>query len=384
MARCTLVITLLALLPQGVAQACSLCGLEGLKEQGTLREDLTQAKLILLFGHIANPRFTDDRVGAGVTDLRILRVLKDNGTLGKRATIQLDRYIPILDEKNPPQFVIFCDVVEGKLDPYRGRAVQTPAVLQYIKDIDALKHKDRRQQLQFYFAHLDHADELIAEDAFLEFARSSDREVGDISASLTPARLRKLLANPQTPSERISLFAFLLGGCGGEQDAALLCKLIDSSSPEGDRNLDGFLSGYIHLRPNEGWELAYQILSDRERPFLQQFAAVRTLRFYHGWKPEETHRQVLRCHACVLVDGEIADLAIEDLRRWKIWELTDVALAQYGQESHKAPITQRALVRYALSCPLPQARAFVQRLEEQPEKRELLHELREGLAVEKE
>lgn len=381
MCRFLVATVLLLLLNAGSIRACSLCNLTGLKEQRTIREDLEQAKLIL-YGPASNPRFTDANLGTGVTDLHVLRVLKDTGALGKQKTIQLDRYIPVLDDKNPPRFVIFCDVVDGKLDPYRGRTVQSESVLQYIKEVDGVKDQERARQLLYYFQHLDNPDEVIAEDAFLEFARSSDREVGEVAGRLAPERLRKLLANPKTPAGHLSLFAFLLGGCGTNSDADLLRKLIDNPGPEGDSNLDGLLSGYIHLRPRDGWDLAYAILSDRDRPFLQQFAAVRSLRFYQGWKPEETRKEVLRCHAAVLTDGEIADLAIEDLRRWKLWDLTGVLLAQYGRDTHKAPITRRAILRYALSCPLPEARAFVQRQEALPEQRALIRELRDGLTNE--
>jgi len=370
---------LLLLAATSAGYPCSLCQL-AVKDQRTLREDMMQARLIL-FGHIANPRFINDQLGTGVTDFHIEKVLKHNDALNVKV-LALERYIPVLDEKSPPRFVMFCDIVGGKLDPYRGRSVQTAAFLDYVKGVEEIKNRDRTEQLLFYFRHLDAADDAIAEDAFLEFARSSDREVGDITRHLEPARLRRLLGDPKTSTDRLSLFAFLLGGCGGDADAQLLRKLIDQPGRD-DRNLDGLLSGYIHLRPADGWDLTYTILADRERPFLEQYAAMRTLRLYQGWRPDDVRPHVLRCCKVVVEDGEIADLAIEDLRRWQIWELTPTVLAQYTSPAHKAPITRRAIVRYALSCPLPDARRFVAQLEQQPDQRDLLRDLREGLDVER-
>ena len=60
-----------------------------------------------------------------------------------------------------------------------------------------------------------------------------------------------------------------------------------------------------------------------------------------------------------LPQGDLADLAIEDLRRWQMWELTDDVLALYGRKSHDAPLMRHAIIRYALCCPKPRATEFI-------------------------
>jgi len=40
-------------------------------------------------------------------------------------------------------------------------------------------------------------------------------------------------------------------------------------------------------------------------------------------------------------------------------------LAQYGKESHKAPIMKGAIVRYALCCPKPEAADFIKNVRQQ-------------------
>src|SRR5207249_6954862 len=124
----------------------------------------------------------------------------------------------------------------------------------------------------------------------------------------------------------------------------------------------------------------FKILTDAKRPFPQRFAAVRTLRFYHGWKPEESKAQILRGYGALVEDGDNADMPIEDLRKWKMWELTAKILTQFGKPSHDAPITRRAIARYALSCPLPEAREFVNRVRTQDPR--LIEELKESLEFE--
>jgi hypothetical protein len=64
--------------------------------------------------------------------------------------------------------------------------------------------------------------------------------------------------------------------------------------------------------------------------------------------------------AVLVPQGDLADLAIEDLRQWKEWGLTADVLAQFGKKSHAAPMVRRAIVRYGLTCPRADARQFIE------------------------
>jgi hypothetical protein len=346
--------------------------------QRTLRQDWERAKLVLI-GTLSNPRFTTAATGAGTTDFHIERVLKSDPALGNAKVLTLGQYLPVPDPKNPPKFLLFCEVVEGKLTPFAGRPVRSPAVLDYLRGVAALKEKQRAELLQHCFQFLDHADDTLAEDAFLEFVRSSDAEVGQAAPGLDPARLRRLVQNPKTSPERMSLFAFLLGACGKAQDALVLKSLIDQPTERNVKALDGLLCGYINLQPRAGWELALRIVGDKRRPFPERYAAMRTLRFYQGWKPVESKQAILAGFSGLVEDGEMADLAVEDLRRWKMWDLTGKVLAQYGKPSHNSPIVRRSIVRYALCCPDEEARRFVAAVRTQDA--EMVRDLEEGLGM---
>jgi hypothetical protein len=341
-------------------QACSLCN-------GTVRDTLgmefERAQLVL-YGQIANPRLNAQPGGApgsGSTDFHVEKVLKDTTQRGPWKSLVVPRYLPVLDAKNPPHMLFFCDLYKDKLDPYHGRAASAPLV-EYLQATQPGRSKDRVQALVHYARYLDHADQAVADDAFLEFAKSNDADVGQASKRLDPAFVRALVRDPKVDPDRLSLFAFLLGGCGTQDDARELRGMLDPPAPTMTRALDGILAGYIQLQPKDGWNLAYQFLGDRKQPFAVRFAVVRTLRFYHGWQPKEAHAQVLRGLSLIIPDGELADLAIEDLRQWQVWDMTKLILAQHGKASHAAPIMKRSIVRYALSCPLPEAREFVERV----------------------
>ncbi|MCI0463611.1 MAG: hypothetical protein L0Z62_42290 [Gemmataceae bacterium] len=374
------VLGLLALLP-GPAPACSLCA--GMASKQTFRREMEEAKVVL-YGTLTNPRFDNSpgaMPGSGFTDFHVARTLKTDPAAGEVKSLTLPRYLPVLDAKDPPRFVIYCNLTDGKLKAVGGRSVRSDAALQYLQGALALPVKDRTKALLYFFNYLDHADETVALDAFLEFARSTDEEVGQVARHLPPDRLRRLLLDPKTAPERLGLYAFLLGASGGEQDAELLRKLIEAPTERTVSALDGLLCGYIHLRPREGWDLTVKLLGDSKKPFSQRFAVSRVLRFYQGWKPAETRAQVLRGLDVMLPDGEVADLAVEDLRRWKTWDLTAKVLAQYDKPTHDSPIVRRAIIRYALVCPQPEARRFVDELRRRDP--DLIRDLEEGLQIEK-
>src|SRR5581483_3138600 len=194
--------------------ACSLCGPQA--NTPTFREDVAAAKLVV-FGTLANPRLSAAVPGASpegaATDLHVEQVIKSHPILAGRTVLTLPRYVPV-DAKNPPKFLVFCDVANGKLDPYRGSPVRSPDVLPYVTGAAALRPDDPAKLLGYFFRYLDHPDPDVAADAFREFTRAGDADIARAAPHLDPAKLRKLLADPATPPARLALFAYLLGGCG--------------------------------------------------------------------------------------------------------------------------------------------------------------------------
>jgi hypothetical protein len=369
----TIVVVFLLAVPP--APACSICS-GNLGDLRTFRQDAANSKLIL-YGTLENPQVKGD---SGTTDFRITTVLLADPFLGDRKVIQLPRYIPV-DKKEPPHYLLFCDIYKNQLDPFRGTPVKSAAAADYVKGALAIDAKDRIALLRHCFDYLEHPDKEIAFDAYLEFAKATDQEIGQVAGKLAPEKLRGWIKDAQTPPERVSLYAFLLGSCGGDADAELLRAIIDKPTEKTTPILDGILDGYIRLRPREGWDTALKLLGDPKQPFPVRFALVRTLRFYHNWKPEDTREQVLRGLRSILEQGDLADLAIGDLVRWQTWDLTKEVLALYGKKSHDAPIVRRAILRYALSCPKDEAAAFVaERRRQEPD---LVKEVADGLQFEK-
>src|SRR5262245_24895011 len=113
-----LVLGLSALVMPLAADACSLCAVA--IKRDTLGQEIERAKIVL-YGYALNPKdnlATGATPGTGTTELHIEKVVKRDPFLGEAKSITLNRLLPVPDPKNPPRYLVFCDVFQGKLDPY--------------------------------------------------------------------------------------------------------------------------------------------------------------------------------------------------------------------------------------------------------------------------
>src|SRR5262249_39324626 len=100
-----------------------------------------------------------------------------------------------------------------------------------------------------------------------------------------------------------------------------------------------------------GWQYLQGILKDTKKDFLFRYAGLRATRFFWDYRSDILAKADLQAGVELLLDqGDIADLAIEDLRKWKAWSSLDRILGLAGKPTHDAPIIQRAILRFALSC----------------------------------
>jgi len=334
------------------AAACSICD-PNFQIKPTLRQSARMAKFVAL-GTLHNPRLVGDN---GVTDVVIDQVVFDQKVLGRQKTLTIPSYIPFSGKK-PPKYLIFGELIDGKIAITRGSPVSGAGVADYLRASLEIDDRDRDKVMQFCYKHLDSPDPDVATDAFFEFAKASDQEVAALAGKLAPDKFRTLLKDPAHP-ERHGIAAYLLGACGTKEDIALLAGMIRDSGERGNPALSGLLGGLIELQPQEGWDATQRVLSDPKRHFSDRLAAIGTLRFYHACKGEAFRKQILQGLSIVLTQGDLADMAAEDLRRWQWWDATKQVLAQYGKPTHAAPLVKRSIIRYALCCPDASAAEFV-------------------------
>jgi hypothetical protein len=362
----------------GPTKACPFCGGADGK---TLTADAGDASLIL-FGKLSNARLDPKDAYAGQTDLEIETVVKSHAILAGRKVITLPRYLPPDPEY---KFLVFCDVYKGQLDPYRGEPVKADSrIAGYLKGALAVKDKDPATRLKYFFDYLEDKDAIVSGDAFKEFGLADYKDYRVVAEKLPAETIARWLRDPNTAAARLGLYASMLGHCGKPEHAKLLRGILDDPQRRLTSGMDGVMAGYVLLQPKEGWAEIVGLMRNAKLDFGLRYAALRSARFFHDYRPDIIPPADLTAAlGHLLGQKDIADLAIEDLRKWGCWDKADQIIGLYGQESHNVPIIRRAILRYALSCPpsaSPKAAAFV--AERRKDSAKMLDEVQEILNLE--
>ena len=330
------------------AGACPFCSGQG----QTLTDEVGTASMVI-YGQLANAN-----EGNETTDLKIEAVVKDHAYLRGKKVVTLSRYVPPA-EGDQYRYLVFCDFFKEKLDPYRGLAVKKGSDMPaYLKGALELKDAKMEKKLKFFFQYLDNEDAEISNDAYKFFANTDYRDYRETFKSLPAAKVIKWLRAKDTPSFRYGLYASMLGHCGKPEDAKVLRAMLEDPEKKATSGVDGLLAGYVMLQPKEGWQYVRGILKDKSKEFLMRYAALRTVRFLWEYRPDLVAKKELAMGvAQLLSQDDIADLAVEDLRKWGVWNLTDRVLDLQKTEAYKTPIVRRSVLRFALSCPANKAAA---------------------------
>jgi hypothetical protein len=163
----------------------------------------------------------------------------------------------------------------------------------------------------------------------------------------------------------------------------LLRTLLDDPQRRFTSGMDGMLAGYVLLQPKEGSAYMTGLMRDAKLDFGLRYAALRASRFIHEFRADLVPAADLTAALVILLDQkDIADLAVEDLRKWGRWEVADAVLGLYGRESHNVPIIRRSVLRYALSCPPGNAKVDAFLAERRKDSAKLVEEVQEILNLE--
>ena len=170
---------------------------------------------------------------------------------GKK-TITIPRYVPP-DEKNT-KYLIFFNVFNGQLDPYRGEAVPADSKLpEYLKGAIEVRQKDTVTRLRYFFDYLEDAGHRHQHRRLLRVRFADYKEIREIAPKLPADDTVKWLKDPNTRGSRLGLYGLLLGHCGKPRTRRP-CELLDDTDRSYTSGLDGVVAGYILLDPKAGWE----------------------------------------------------------------------------------------------------------------------------------
>ena len=388
---------LLSLFALNVATACPFCSVQG----QTLAGEVAQADLIVL-GTLKNAKRDSNDLSKGTTELHVDSIVKDHPFAAGKKVLMLPRFIQIDAANANAKMMVFFNLYNTttdtataavgstlvlanfgryQLDPYRGDELEKDSKLPaYLKGAAAVREKDPVTKLCYFFEFLDSPESKISTDAFLEFANADYKDVKSASEKVNLEKVLGWLKDKNTPASRFGLYGMMIGHSKKKDHATALRELLDDPKKHYSSGLDGVIAGYVLLDPKAGWEYLLEQLRDEKKDFQVRYAGLRVLRFFWESRPDVIeNKQVVEGMKVLIAQSDIADLPIEDLRKWDRHEAAEYILEQGQKESHRQiPIVRRAVLRYALTIEgkCEPAKGYVKKIEgEDPERVKLVREM---------
>ena len=229
------------------------------------------------------------------------------------------------------------------------------------------------ERLRYFARWLEHADPLIAEDAYLEFGHAPFGDVATMVDSLNMQRLRAWMVDEAVPPPRKGFYGLALGLARDREEQKLNRELLERlllTPAEGARagadfraGFDGVIGGYLLLAGQDGLDLITQ------RYFANPHAAIgdlrhalTALRFYHEYGRDIPLAAQAAALRRLVEQPRLADVAIVDLARWQDWTSLPTIESVYGRPGFDEPRVRRAVIGYLQACPLPAAAAALAEL----------------------
>ncbi|QDV76617.1 hypothetical protein [Botrimarina mediterranea] len=365
------------------ASACPFCS----AEQKTLTEEMNDASVVLL-GRLKAPseaaqKLAESGVPSGFID-------PETGA----ATFTVERVLkgqPLVEGVEEVQAIYFGAADAQELFFIRGVAEPpdwaiplplSPVAAEYVPKLLTLPETGV-ERMAFFQDYLEHPDQLLAQDAYDEFARAPYKDVVDLGPRMDRQQLREWIEDVRVSPSRRRLFLTMLGVCGEPQDLERIEQLLTSDArvlgPAVDAGataailaggspvfgmsgemvrfaerqrklgLDALIACYMtlagkHGDPVEALDLIDErYLEDRDVDYSHVYAALQALRFLAEEQRDLVPLDRVLASARLLLDNpEFADQVIPDLSRWGDWSvlerLADMYKATFDEDNPDAPV----------------------------------------------
>ncbi|MBX3443517.1 MAG: hypothetical protein KF774_14010 [Planctomyces sp.] len=345
MRRILVALTLSAAVIAASAESVRACPFCAAPEQ-TLAEQLSQADAAVLAQWSAGTPADREKESFGETSYEVVEVLRQpSGELEKGEAVVLDRFRP----GRPGDLFLLLGTKSSGAINWSSPMEVTETAYNYVRQAPG-KEQPTVKRLSYFLKFLESPDELIARDAYSEFAGAPYQDIAPLADEFSAEKLRGWITNPQTTPTRLGFYGLMLGLCGQAEDAEFLKGEVLKPVDGYRLGIDGMMAGYLLLTGDEGVAVLEEAkLRDTTVPFSETYAAMQALRFMWQYAGDRIPKPRLRSAMRSLLERpEVADLVITDLGRWEDWEVMERLKTMYDAPEFSNSQTKRAIVRYML------------------------------------
>ena len=217
-----------------------------------------------------------------------------------------------------------------------------------------------QRRIDFFAKYLNHSDQLISEQAYLEVGRAPYAEIRRIADSVPRHKIRQFLLNWRL-IEWHSLYILMLGQSRHPEDLTYIRHKLETAAAYGFKtNLSAWVTAFIEVYPKTGVEeieTLYFSTPDRTRDELQEvLKALSVLGSDAGsrFTPDSFNRQrrIVSSYGTLLDNHPMmAGQVAKDLTIWKIQALVDPLSGIIVKEPGLDPDAKMAVSYYLSIAP---------------------------------
>lgn len=217
--------------------------------------------------------------------------------------------------------------------------------------------KEGADRLAFFQDFLEDKDEMLARDAYDEFAKTPYAGVIALKDRMKHDQLVEWVKSPQVAVSHRRLYLTMLGVCGKPEDLPMLEELIKSKDRQTKGALDALVAAYLTIKGPDGMALVEDLfLRNKEAEYTDTYATIMALRF-HGTEEKVVPRERLLGGIRLMLDRpQLADLVIPDLARWEDWSVMDKLVTLFKNADEESSWVRVPVINYLRACPLPKAK----------------------------
>ena len=224
--------------------------------------------------------------------------------------------------------------------------------------------REGAERYTFFQNYLEDQDEMLARDAYDEFAKASYDTVRSLKEHMDHEKIVGWIKDPNIPASRRRLYLVMLGICGSEKDLPMLEKYIKSEDRKEKQGLDALIACYITLKKEAGLPLIEELfLKNKKSDYADTYAAIMALRFHATEGKVVEKKRLLEGFHHMLERPELADLIIPDLARFEDWGSIDKLFDLYKKADEKTSWVRVPVVNYLRVFPLPKAKDLLKECE---------------------
>lgn len=218
-------------------------------------------------------------------------------------------------------------------------------------------------RLAFFQDYFEDPEELLARDAYDEFAKAPYPEVKALKDRMQHEKLVERIKDPKVSPSRRRLYLTMLGVCGTKEDLPMLEAMINSDDREQKTALDATIACYLTLNGADGLPLIEdRFLKKADAEYTDTYAAIMALRF-HGQEESQIPKDRIVGSLRLMLDRpQLADLVIPDLARWQDWSAMDRLVQLFKEADDQSSWVRVPVIKYLKECPLPEAKQHIDEL----------------------